>query len=47
VVRALLALCCQRVKEIRVLEAHPRVERTAAYDRPLGFESLTVAIEAL
>ena len=47
VVRALLALCCQRVKKIRVLEAHQRVERTAAYDRPLGFESLTVAMEAL
>jgi hypothetical protein len=46
-VRALLAICCQRVKKISVLEAHQRVERTAAYDRPLGFDSLTVAIEAL
>jgi len=45
VLRALLAVCCDEVRSIRVLEAHNRVEQTAAYDRPLGFDSLLVAME--
>lgn len=45
VLRALLAVCCDEVQSIRVLEAHNRVEQTAAYDRPLGFNSLLVAME--
>ena len=45
VLRALLAVCCDELRSIRVLEAHNRVEHTAAYDRPLGFDSLLVAME--
>ena len=45
VLRALLAVCCDEVGGIRVLEARNRVEQTAAYDRPLGFDSLLVAME--
>jgi hypothetical protein len=45
VLRALLAVCCDEVRSIRVLEAHDRVEHTAAYDRQLGFDSLLVAME--
>jgi len=45
VLRALLAVCCDEVRSIRVLEAHNRVEHTVAYDRPLGFDSLLVAME--
>ncbi len=45
VLRALLAVCCDEVGGIRVLGARNRVEQTAAYDRPLGFDSLLVAME--
>ena len=45
VLRALLAVCCDEVRSIRVLEAHNRVEHTVAYDRSLGFDSLLVAME--
>lgn len=47
VLRALLSLCCEHIKRITILDAHDRIEHTAAYDRPLGFESLTVAMEAI
>jgi len=45
VLRALLAVCCDEVRSIRVLEVQNRVEHTVAYDRPLGFDSLLVAME--
>jgi cytochrome P450 len=47
VLRALLAVCCDEVRSIRVLESRNRVEHTAAYDRQLGFESLLVAMEPI
>jgi len=46
VVRALLAVLCRRVGGIRVLDKRDRVERTTAYARPLGYETLTVRFEA-
>jgi len=43
VLRALLAGLCRRVAGIEVREARPRCERTAGYERPLGYDSLVVA----
>ena len=43
ILRTLLERLCHRVRGITLLETRPRVEHTAAYDRPLGYESLTVA----
>ena len=45
VLRALLAVCCDEVRSIQVLESRNRVEHAAAYDRHLGFGSLLVAME--
>jgi cytochrome P450 len=42
VVRTLLAVLCRRVAGIDLVAKQERVEHTAAYDRPLGYESLTV-----
>ena len=42
VVRTLLAVLCRRVGRIELLAKTDRVEHTAAYDRPLGYDSLTV-----
>ena len=42
VVRTLLAVLCRRVAGIELLAKTDRVEHTAAYDRPLGYDSLTV-----
>jgi cytochrome P450 len=42
VVRTLLAVLCRRVGRIELIAQRKRVEHTAAYDRPLGYESLTV-----
>ena len=42
VVRTLLEVLCRRVARIDLVAKQERVERTAAYDRPLGYESLTV-----
>ena len=42
VVRTLLAVLCRRVAGIDLVSKQERVEHTAAYDRPLGYESLTV-----
>jgi cytochrome P450 len=42
VVRTLLAVLCRRVGRIELVAKQERVEHTAAYDRPLGYESLTV-----
>jgi cytochrome P450 len=42
VVRTLLEVLCRRVGRIDLVAKQDRVEHTAAYDRPLGYESLTV-----
>ncbi|MEA3213164.1 MAG: hypothetical protein QOE70_6221 [Chthoniobacter sp.] len=47
ILRTLLRLCCERVQGITVLDAKERVEHEAAYDRTLGYESLTVALTPL
>jgi cytochrome P450 len=43
VLRCLLGGLCRRVAGIEVREARERLERTAGYERPLGYESLVVA----
>jgi len=40
--RALLGLICTRVGRIELVSKVDRIEHTAAYDRPLGYESLVV-----
>jgi cytochrome P450 len=40
--RALLGLICRRVGRIELVSKVDRIEHTAAYDRPLGYESLVV-----
>jgi cytochrome P450 len=42
VLRTLLERLVVRVREIELVEARPRVERTAAYERPLGYDLLRV-----
>ena len=42
VVRMLLEVLCRRVGRIELVAKQERVEHTAAYDRPLGYESLMV-----
>lgn len=42
VVRTLLAVLCRRVAGIDVIATQDRVEHAAAYDRPLGYDSLVV-----
>jgi len=42
VLRTLLGVLCRRVGRIELVAKQERVEHTAAYDRPLGYESLTV-----
>jgi len=40
--RSLLGLICRRVGRIELVSKVDRIEHTAAYDRPLGYESLVV-----
>lgn len=47
ILRSLLKLCCQRVKRITILKAEERVEREAAFDRTLGYDSLVVKMTPL
>jgi cytochrome P450 len=47
VVRTLLAVLCRRVGQIDLIAKQPRVEHTAAYDRTLGYDSLTVRFRAM
>lgn len=47
ILRTLLRLCCERVKGITLLDACERVEHEAAFDRTLGYDSLTVKLTAL
>ena len=44
--RTLLQKCCARVARITVLAAQERVEKEAAFERALGYESLTVKLTA-
>jgi cytochrome P450 len=46
IVRSLLQALAARVARITVLDAKPLVEHEAAYDRPVGYESLTVRLTA-
>jgi cytochrome P450 len=46
VMRSLLSRLCARVRRIELVSKVDRVERTAAYDRPLGYESLVVRLRA-
>jgi len=47
VVRTLLAVLCRRVAGIDLLAKQDRVEHAAAYDRPLGYDSLVVRFRPL
>jgi cytochrome P450 len=47
VVRTLLAVLCRRVARIELVSKVERVEHTAAYDRPLGYDSLVVRLRPL
>ncbi len=42
VVRTLLEVLCQRVAQIELVAKQDRVEHTTAYDRTLGYDTLTV-----
>jgi cytochrome P450 len=44
VMRTLLARLCARVGRIELISKRDRVERTTAYERPLGYESLVVRL---
>jgi cytochrome P450 len=44
IVRSLLQALAERVARITVLEAKPLIEHEAVYDRPVGYESLTVQL---
>ena len=45
VVRSLLTALCDRVARILVHESRPRVERTEAYERSLGYDMLRASFE--
>lgn len=45
VLKAVLGQLCEHVGGMRVLAKRERVERTASYERPLGYDSLEVAFE--
>jgi len=47
VLRGLLGLLCRHVRRIEPVSRRGRVERTAAYERPLGYESLVVRMHPL
>jgi len=47
VVRTLLDVLCRRVAGIDLVAKQDRVERTTAYDRPLGYDSLVVRFRPL
>jgi hypothetical protein len=40
----LLLKCTQQVEAITVLSANERIEKTAGYERQLGYDSLSVRI---
>ena len=42
--KSLLGALCQRVERIDLVSKRDRVETTAAYDRTLGYDSLTVSL---
>ena len=46
ILRTLLRLCCERVKDVTILKAVERVEHEAKFERRLGYESLTVKLTA-
>ena len=44
VMRALLTRCCARVERLELLAAVDRIEKTAGYERRLGYDSLTIRL---
>ncbi|MCD6050063.1 MAG: bioI [Verrucomicrobia bacterium] len=44
ILRTLLRLCAERVENITILSAQDRVEHEPAYERTLGYDSLTVKL---
>ncbi len=42
ILRTLLRLCCERVGSLSIVDARERVEHEAAFDRVLGYDSLTL-----
>jgi cytochrome P450 len=46
ILRTLLRLCSQRLTRITVIDSQDRIEHEAAFDRTLGYESLTVNLTA-
>jgi len=47
ILRTLLRRCAERLARITLLDAQPRTEREAAYERTLGYDSLVVSMSAL
>ena len=45
--RSLVEACTRRIGRIEILEVREHVERETAYERTVGFESLTVRFKAL
>ncbi len=45
IMKVLLGALCRRVARIEVLSHRDRVERTAAYERRLGYDALVVRME--
>lgn len=46
VMKALLGVLCRRVAAIETVRARPRVERTAGYERTLGYDELVLRFHA-
>jgi hypothetical protein len=44
--KSLLGALCRRVARIETVSKRDRVEHTAAYDRSLGYDELTVRMHA-
>lgn len=46
ILRTLLRLCCEKISRIEIIDATPRTEVEPAYTRTLGYESLTMRMDA-
>jgi cytochrome P450 len=45
-VRTLLELCVAKIDRVEIIEAQPHIEREAAYERAVGYDSLRVRVRA-
>lgn len=45
-VRTLLERCVAKIDRVEILEAQPHIEREAAYERSVGYDSLCVRVRA-